>query len=434
MTRHQPTAPPPAPGLAHGWPHALAAVLAGYAVMVVVAALGLWLAGASELPQGAFLPVIAATVVMAVGGRVGVEGGAGTIARSDAAVTVFPLSVALAGALVTAYVVVRPLRRHAVLPGRRMVWLFVRTGVLWALATLLLALGARHTFTISTGEEILGDLSDLLGVTPTVGFRADVPVTVVAGLLWLAVVLVLAFAVSRRAPLPARLVPAHALVRPAARAMVGVLLAYVAVGAVIAVAGAFTRAEPADSFAVVFLGLPNVAWLALGLGMGASWHGSVQGALGVPMPEPLAAVLRGGDGDGDVTLDLGSLSAYDGRAWWLVAAAAVVMLAAGWATARRAAPGTGHVGNAVHLGVASAVAMLLIGVLTRIDAHYGLSLFGIGDPSDTGGLGGSVVLLPNLLPAVGIAALWGVAAGLLGSMAARILARGRPVRPGAPAR
>ncbi|MFG2300581.1 streptophobe family protein [Actinacidiphila glaucinigra] len=428
MTRHPPPAPPPAPGFAHGWLHALAAVLAGYAVMMVVAALGLWLAGASELPQGAFLPVIAATVVMAVGGRVGLEGGAGTIARSDAAVTVFPLSVALAGALVTAYVVVRPLRRHAVVPGRRMLWLFVRTAVLWALATLLIALGARHTFTISTGEDFLNDLGDLLGVTPTVGFRADVPVSVVAGLLWLAVVLVLAFAVSRRAPLPSRLVPAHTVVRPAARAMVGVLLAYVVAGGVIAVVTAFTRAEPADGFAVVFLGLPNVAWLALGIGMGASWHGNVQGALGVPMPEALAAVLR--SGDGDVTLDLASLSEQDGRTWWLVVAVAVAMLGAGWATARRAPPGTGHVRNAVHLAVASAVAMLLIGVLTRIDAHYGLSLFGIGDPSDTGGLGGSIVLLPNLLPAIGIAALWGLAAGLLGSMAAHLVARARPARPG----
>lgn len=432
MTRHPPSAPHPAPGPTHGWLHALAAVVAGYAVMVVVAALGLWLAGASELPQGAFLPVIAATVVMAVGGRVGLEGGAGTIARSDAAVTVFPLSVALAGALVTAYVVVRPLRRHAVVAGDRLLWLFVRTGVLWALVTLLIALGARHTFTISTGEEFLNDLGDLLGITPTVGFRADVPVTVVAGLLWLAVVLLLAFAVSRRAPLPSRLVPVHTVVRPAARAMVGVLLAYVVGGAVVAVVTASTRAEPADSFAVVFLGLPNVAWLALGLGMGASWHGSVQGALGVPMPEALAAVLR--SGDGEATLDLASLSEHDGRAWWLVVAAAVAMLGAGWATAWRARPGTGHVRNAVHLGVASAAAMLLIGVLTRIDAHYGLSLFGIGDPSDTGGLGGSIVLLPNLLPAIGIAALWGVAAGLLGSMAVHLLARARTARPGAPAR
>ncbi|WP_431961048.1 streptophobe family protein [Actinacidiphila sp. bgisy160] len=426
MTRHPAPAPHPAPGLTHGWLHALAAVVAGYAVMVVLAALGLWLAGASELPQGAFLPVIAATVVMAVGGRIGLEGGAGAIAQSDAAVTAVPLSVALAGALVTAYVVVRPLRRHAVVSGDRLLWLFVRTGVLWALVTLLIALGARHTFTVSTGEDFLGDLGDLLGITPTVGFRADVPVTVVAGLLWLAIVLLLAFAVSRRAPLPSRLVPVHSVVRPAARAMVGVLLVYVAVGAVIAVVTAFTRAEPADSFAVVFLGLPNVAWLALGIGMGASWHGSVQGALGVPMPEALAAVLR--SGDGDVTLDLASLSERDGRAWWLVVAAVVAMLGAGWATARRAPPGTGHVRNALHLAAASAVAMLLIGVLTRIDAHYGLSLFGIGDPSDTGGLGGSIVLLPNLLPAIGIAALWGVAAGLLGSMATRLLARSRPPR------
>lgn len=164
--------------------------------------------------------------------------------------------------------------------------------------------------------------------------------------------------------------------------------------------------------------MPNLAWLAFGLGLGATWHGHVKGALGLPVPEPLARVLRTG-GDGDVTLDLASLARQDGRAWWLLVAAAVAMLAAGWATARRAPPGAGHVRNAVRLALAAAAAMLLIGLLTWIDAHYGLSLFGIGDPSDTGGLGGSVVLVPDLPAAVGLAAAWGAVTGLLGSLAAR---------------
>lgn len=98
----------------HGWIHALVTVLAGLIAMIVVAALGLWAAGAADLPDGAFPRVVAATVVVAVGGSIELTGDAGAIAETKAGMSVTPLSVTLAGVLVVAAGFLRPLRHRAV--------------------------------------------------------------------------------------------------------------------------------------------------------------------------------------------------------------------------------------------------------------------------------------------------------------------------------
>lgn len=229
-----------APGALRGWLDALAVVLAGLIAMALVAAVGLWLAGASQLPGPAFVPVVAATVVMAVGGRTEISGGAGVIARSEAGITVIPLSVSLAGALVMAAIFVRPLRFRAVTSGAELVRRFARTAVLWVIGLLGFVLAGRHTFTISVGDDLVDQLGSLFGATPTVGFRALAGPTAGFGLLWLLVVLALALAVSRRAPLPARLLPYAGSGRPAVRVMVLVLLGYTGAGLVGAVVVAAT--------------------------------------------------------------------------------------------------------------------------------------------------------------------------------------------------
>ncbi|WP_345524351.1 hypothetical protein [Streptomyces echinatus] len=61
---------PARPAARHGWAPALAAVLTGLAVMVLVATLGLLAAGAAALPDGAFPRVVPRPVVTAVGGSV----------------------------------------------------------------------------------------------------------------------------------------------------------------------------------------------------------------------------------------------------------------------------------------------------------------------------------------------------------------------------
>ncbi|WP_189132833.1 streptophobe family protein [Wenjunlia tyrosinilytica] len=417
-------------GALYDWLHALAVVVAGLIAMAVVAALGMWLAGASNFSEGAFLHVLAAAVVMAVGGSMRLQGNAGFIARTDAGIAVVPLSVSLAGALVIAVAFLLPLRHRAVAGTGELLGRVARTVILWLGALALLAMAARHTFTVSLEDSTVSDIGEAFGATPTVGFHADYGPTLGFGLLWLLVVLTVALAASRRAPLPSRLLSYQESVRPVAFATVMVLLAYVAVGAVVGVVVALTQGHTRDTFAVIFLGLPNLVWLAFGLGLDATWDGHVNGGIGLPMPEVLAAVLRTPARE-NVTLGLSSLSHYDGRVWLLPVASAVMLLLAGFVAAVRSPVTMPPWRHAVHLGLGVAAAVLVIGLVTRISAHYGLSLLGVdsgrlSDIADLLGAGGggggaaegAVVLRPNLAVGVPLGALWGLIAGFLGSLLA----------------
>ncbi|OKI75832.1 hypothetical protein AMK11_33870 [Streptomyces sp. CB02414] len=402
-------------------------MVTGLVAMWVVAALGLWAAGAADLPDNAFPRVVTATVVTAVGGALEVSGDAGGFAETDAGLTVLPLSVTLTGALVVARGFLRPLRHRAVAGATELAGWAGRIAVLWLLALLGLAFAARQTFEVSLGEGILDDLGDLFGIAPRVGFTTDVPLTVLFGLLWLAGVLVLALLVSRGAPLPGRLLRLHTSVRPAAYAMVALLLAYVVVGAVVGLVVAGTRGHPADTFAVLLLGLPNLAWLALTVGLGATWDGRVEGPFGLPMPHVLDEVLRTPDVS---ALNLGTLTEHDGRWWWLLVVAAVLLLAAGFVLACRSPAGMPAWLHAVHMAVALALTVLMIGLVGRISAHYGLSVLGVGDLG--GGLSGQLFLRPRLWAAVGLALAWGLVTGFAGALLARWAGRRRDGVPAGP--
>ncbi|MFF4231899.1 streptophobe family protein [Streptomyces sp. NPDC001820] len=406
--------------VSHGWGEALVAVLAGLVAMVVTAALGLWAAGAADLPGGAFWPVVAAVVVMAAGGCVELSGDAGLIAGTNADLTVLPLSVTLAGALVIAAGFLRPLRHRAVAGGRELVGWAARLAVLWVLALIGLSLLARHSFDIPLGEGTIADIGDLLDASPTVGFRANIPITLVFGLLWLAGLLFLALLVSRKAPLPARLVRFQESVRPAAFAMVVLLLAYVVLGLVVALVVAATRGHATETFAVILLGLPNLVWLALTLGLGATWEGRVDGPFGLPMPQVLDSVLRTPE---DSSLNLSTLTDYDGRYWWLLVAAAVLLLGAAFVMAVRSPARMRPWQHAVHMAVALTLTVLMICLVVQISAHVGLSLLGLGDLG--GDLAGVVTLRPHLWSALGLAVVWGLVTGFLGSLlASRVRRRG----------
>ncbi|MET9675574.1 streptophobe family protein [Streptomyces sp. NPDC006482] len=400
---------------------ALVAVFAGYVAMAVVAGLGLWAAGAADLPGG-FIAVLAAVVVMASGGKVDLSGDAGALAGTQAELTAMPLTVTLVGALVTGYCFLRPLRHHAVAGTRELLLRAATTVLLWLAALAGLSALARHDFPITLGgdtsQDSLGDLfGDLLAATdPTVGFRTDVGPTLFYGLLWILGVLAIALLVSRRTPLPPRLVRYHEPVRPAAHAMLMLLLAYVAIGLVAGIVVAVTKGHAAETLAVLLLGLPNVTWLALGVGIGGSWEGNVEGPFGLPMPQILDAVLRDGGGSTDLsTVDLSSLAAQDARAWWLLPVAAVLLLAAAFAAAVRSPAGTRLWQHSLHLGIAFALTMLVVTPLTLVEARFGLSILGIGDLES---LGGEVLLRPDVWKTVGFALLWGLAVGFLGGLLA----------------
>ncbi|MGW2420467.1 streptophobe family protein [Streptomyces sp. NPDC001709] len=413
------------PASRHGWAQAVAAVLTGLAVMVLAAALGLWAAGAADLPDGAFPRVVAATLVTAVGGSVELSGNAGALAETHAGLTVIPLSVTLAGALAIGAGFLRPLRHRAVASAGELAGWAARIAVLWLLALIGLAFAARQTFAVDVGSGTLSDLTGLFEAAPRVGFTTSVPLTVLFGLLWLAGVLLLALMVARGAPLPGRLLRCQESVRPAARAMVDLLLAYVVVGLVIALLTAATRGHASETFALILLGLPNLAWLALTLGMGATWNGRVDGPFGLPMPHVLNAILRTPDVS---ALNLRSLTDHDGRWWWLVVVDVILLLAVAFRMAARSPARIRLWQHAVHLAVALALTVLMICLTGRVSAYYGLSLLGIGDLG--GGLSGELFLKPQLWRAVGLGALWGLVAGFLGALLARpVHRRGEVGRP-----
>ncbi|MEU5066788.1 streptophobe family protein [Streptomyces virginiae] len=413
-------------GSARAWRDALVTVVAGFAAMTAVAAAGLACAGAGDLPEGAFPHVLAAVVVMAAGGSVEVSGDAGLLAGADASLAVLPLSVSLAGALAAGYCFLRPLHHRAVARPRELAGRAVPLVVLWLLALLAAALLARQDFGISTGDPTVAVIGELLDSEPTIGFRADVPATLLFGLLWILGLLLIALLVSRRAPLPAGLVRFHTAVRPAAFATTLLLLSYVVIGVVVGLVVAATRGDAGRTLAVVLLGLPNLVWIALTLGFGGAWEARVEGAFGLPMPQLLDEVLRDADGS---PVDVGSFAARDPRAWWLVVVAAVLLLGTGVLTAVRSPAHVRPWQHALHLGTALALATLAVCLLCRIQAEYGLSLLGIGEVD---GLGGELVLNPVLWRTVGLGLLWGAVAGFLGGVLARPLhRRGRVDAPAA---
>ncbi|MGW5847522.1 streptophobe family protein [Streptomyces sp. NPDC055254] len=381
--------------------------------MAAVAAAGLACAGAGNLPNGAFPRVVAAVVVLAAGGAVEVTGGAGFLAGGGASLSVLPLSVSLAGALTTGFLFLRPLHNRAVARPRELLGRAAPLVLLWLLVLTGVAVLARQTFGVVTGDSLIGEIGELIDATPTVGFRAAVPATLCYGLLWILGLLLISLLVSRRAPLPARLVRFHAAVRPAAFATTALLLTYVVLAVVVALVVAVTQGNAARTLAVVLLGLPNLAWPALTLGLGGAWEGRVEGPFGLPMPPLLDQVLRGPELS---SVDVSSLAEQDSRAWWLVAVAAVLLLGTGVLAAVRSPAHVRPWQHALHLGIALALATLTVCLLARVQVQFGLSLLGIGGAD---GLGAEVELVPVLGRTVGLALLWGAVAGFLGALLAR---------------
>ncbi|MEV5319946.1 streptophobe family protein [Streptomyces sp. NPDC052687] len=405
-------------GARPGWVQALAVTLAGVLAMGVVAALGLWAAGATGIPDGAYPKVVAATVVAAVGGGVELSGSAGSLAGAEGGLTVIPLSVTLVGALVFAAGFLRPLRHRAVTGTGELAGWAARIGGLWLLALTGLALAARHTFRLSLGEGLISDLGELFGIEPEVGFTTEVPPTVVFGVLWLAGVLVVALLVARGVPLPGRLSRFREAAGPAAYAMVALLLACAVLGVVIGVVVAVTRGHPVETLAVVLLGLPNLAWPALTVGLGATWDGRVEGPFALPMPNVLDRVMRSGEMS---AVDLGTLAEQDGRVWWLLPIAAALLSAAACLMAVRSPAGVPLWRHAVHMAVALLLTVLVICLLGRVSAAFGLSVLGIGDLG--GDLSQHLFLRPRWWSALGLAVLWGLVTGFLGGLIARRLPR-----------
>ncbi|MGW7258166.1 streptophobe family protein [Streptomyces sp. NPDC054834] len=419
--------------------------------MAGTAALGLHLLRADT--AGSLGPMTAAVVALGAGGSVSPSGDVSAFglkgAEAHTAIEITPLGVSLVGALLLSWFFLRSLRTAGVVVAPAE--LLARAGAVLALFVAMLgglAWAGHDVITIDGGSlgldklpgtggggggggvsiPGLGDLGDIGGLLPdrigdlihakaAVGFTVDTASTVLGGLGWCAGVLLIALLASRRTPLPSGWEAVHRVARPAASALVTVLLVAVGAGLAAAAYAAIGDDHPARIAGAALLGAPNGVWLGVPIGLFVPWDGRATGALVGVLPDPLNKLLGPGSGQ---SVTLGRLADLDGRVWLLGVAAAVMMLLAGVLTAVRT-PGeagsgaVGFVGRcALRLGVATALTLPLLAWLADVSVDASLSVLGFD------AFGAGVQLHGHLGTALLLGAAWGAGVGAAGALLALV--------------
>lgn len=433
----------------------IAAVSWALAGMAGAAALGLHLLGADA--AASLGPMTAAVVVLAVNGSVTPSGDVSAFgldgAQAETAVDFTPLGVGLFGALLLAYVFLRSLRRcgphisGGELAARAggVVVLFVATvgGLAWAGHDVITIDGAELGLDGAIpgtggdgGIEVpgLGDIGDIGGLLPdrigdlvdaeaAVGFSVNTADSLAGALLWVIGVLVIALLAGRRAPLPSGAMwgAARRHIRPAASAMVAVMLVAVLAGYAAAAYAAVGDDHPKRIAGAALLGAPNGVWLGVPLGLFVPWDGKATGELAKVLPDPLDDFLRI---SADEPATVGRLAELDGRVWLLAVAAAVMMLYAGVLAASRTPAGrrgaAGFAGRcAVRLAVVGALTLPLLVWLTDVSADASLSVLGFD------AFGAGIELHGRADMALVLGAAWGAAAGGAGALLVYVTRGGR---------
>ncbi|MGW3660125.1 streptophobe family protein [Streptomyces sp. NPDC005151] len=419
----------------------IASVSWAMAGMAGTAALGLHLLGADS--AGALGPMTAAVVVLGAGGSVSPSGNVEAFGLDDAeahtALAVTPLGVGLVGALLLSLFFLRSLRGvGAVVSGAELavragmvavMFVAVLGGLAWAGHDVVTidggALGPAGVPGAGGGGGLPGGLGDLGGLLPDrladlartqaqVGFTVDSSTSLTAGACWVVGVLVIALLASRRTPLPSGLAWVERTVRPAASAVVSVLLVAVVAGCAAAAYAAVGDAHPKRIAGAALLGAPNGAWLGVPLGLFVPWDGQATGELAKVLPDPLDELLRV---SADEPVTVGRLAGLDGRVWLLAVAAAVMMLYAGVLAATRTPrgelSGAGFVGRcAGRLGGVTASVLALLVWLTQVSADASLSVLGFD------AFGAGIELHGRTGTAALLGAVWGAGAGGVGAAVA----------------
>ncbi|MFC1419695.1 streptophobe family protein [Streptacidiphilus cavernicola] len=445
-------------GAVYGLVSAAVAASWAFVAMGAVTALGIHLLGLDH--YASIGPMTAAMVAMAVGGRISPSGDVSVFgmdaASANGAIGIIPLGVGLVGALVLGWLFVRPLYRLPVLEpgqlaarvgGAALAFLILLGVLAWAgngavavkvgsltgggggsggsgggdpLGGLTGLLGDGGSGGSGSGGDPLGGLTGTLGgvlgdnTNPTVGFKVDLAPTLGLGLLWVLVVLALALAASRRCPLPLGWDGLRRGVRPAASAVVTVLVGAVLVGALAGIVVGLTGNGGAKTVGGVLLATPNGVFLAVLLGMAVPLNGKASGPLSGFLPSPVNTLLKGGGGQ-DITLS--SLGRLDGRVWLLPVAVALMLLTVGvFAAVRTPRPvlprsAVWEAGAAgLRLGVAMAVVTPVLLVLASVSVNANLSVFGFD------AVGAGLSISGNALLAVLLGLVEGAVFGFLGSL------------------
>ncbi|MEU5190749.1 streptophobe family protein [Streptomyces klenkii] len=442
----------------------IAAVSWAFLAMAGIAALGLHLLGADA--AGALGPMTAAAVVLAVGGSLMPSGDIEAFglkgAGAHTAIDIAPLGVSLVGALLLGMIFARSLRRAgATISAGELAVRAASVAVLFLVLLAGLAWAGEDSITFDGsglglgggggggGPKLeipgIGDIGDIAGGLPdrlnglanakaAVGFSVRTGPSLLGGAAWVLGVLLIAVLAARRAPLPRGWEALHRGVRPAASALCAVLVLAVGAGLAAAVYAATGDDAPKRVLGAALLGAPNGVFLAVPLGLFVSWRGTASGALTKVLPSPLDELLSA---RADEPVTLGRLAELDSLVWLLAVACALMMLCVGVLTAvRTPRDGLGATAFAarcaVALGVATAAALPLLVLATRVKADASLSVLGF----DVFGAG--LELRGNAPMALALGAAWGAAAGALGGLLAcatgtagrRAVSRG----PGAAAR
>ncbi|MGK5547737.1 streptophobe family protein, partial [Streptomyces sp. URMC 127] len=410
----------------------IAAVSWSFLAMAGIAALGLHLLGADA--AGALGPMTAAAVVLAVGGSLMPSGDIEAFglkgAGAHTAIDIAPLGVSLAGALLLGMIFARSLRRAGAVIGAgelavraasvAVLFLLLLAGLAWAGEDSItfdgsgLGLGSGGGGGPKLDIPGIGDIGEIAGGLPdrltgladakaAVGFSVRTGPSLLGGAAWVLGVLLIAVLGARRAPLPRGWQALHRGVRPAVSALCAVLVLAVAAGLAAAAYAAAGDDAPRRVLGAALLGAPNGAFIAVPLGLLVSWRGTASGALVKVLPSPLDELLSA---RADEPVTLGRLAELDGLVWLLAVACALMMLCVGVLTAVRTprdGPGvTAFAARcAVALGVATAVALPLLVLATRVKADASLSVLGF----DVFGAG--LELRGNAPMAAALGAAWG---------------------------
>ncbi|MFF4227378.1 streptophobe family protein [Streptomyces abikoensis] len=422
---------------------AIAAVSWAFLAMAGVAALGLHLLGADA--AGSLGPLTAAVVVLAVGGSItpsgSVEAFGLTGAGAHTTIDIAPLGVSLVGALSLGMVFARSLRplgptvRGSELLARAaavaLLFLLVLGGLAWAASSTVtfdgggLGLGGAGGTTRIPGLGDIGDIGNIGGGLPgrlgdlaqakaSVGFSVRPGASLLGGLAWVLGVLLITLLSARRAPLPRRWQAAHRAVRPAASALRSVLVLAVVAGLAAAGVAAAGDDHPRRVLGAAVLGAPNGVWLGVPLGLFVPLRGTASGSLLQVLPHPLDELLRAGT---DQSVTVGRIADLEPLVWLLPVGCVLLMLTAGVLTGARtprdgAGPGAYAWRCGLALGVATAVALPLLVLATRVKADAGLSVLGVD------ALGAGLELSGSVPLALALGAVWGLGAGAFGGLLA----------------
>ncbi len=419
------------------------AVVAAFAAMAFTAWLALWLLGAGDLGGGTMPALVAATIALAVGGKVDLKGAESTgdegflggilgdisVAEAGGEVDLLMFGVGLVGALVLGWLFLRPLRYRLVIGVDELLAHMARIAVFTAAALGGCVVLGSHELPIGDAIPQV-DAAELMGIFnlgAAAEFTTDTPSTLGFGLVWMLLVMVVALAVSARGPLPRMWLRYRDVLRPPVAGVMAVFLGAVVLGVL---GTPFVAAEapgPKRMIGGMLLALPNVMWLLVTLGLGVEWKSSGGGDFSFGLPGPLGQLLNE-SGSSGMPVTIGRLAELDSRAWWVPVVSGILLLFGGTVAALRAPAHVKLHQHAWRFGLAFAVAAVAAAVIAQIHLKVAVQVLGgIAEP------GGEVSLHADYPMTAGFGALWGACAGLLGgALAAWIRAVRASRRPAAP--